>query len=186
MDAGCGGTMDLLLENIRACGVDPESIRYLLITHCHFDHTGGARRLRDELGCEVVMHELDAPFLIRGDAEVTAASWYGADIEPCPVDRLIVGDEGAVMLGERTIRAMHMPGHSPGSMVYLMESGGEQVLFGQDVHGPLHPSLLSDRGDYNASLHHMIDLNADILCEGHYGIYRGRDEVRRFIESFLR
>jgi hypothetical protein len=31
----------------------------------------------------------------------------------------------------------------------------------------------------------MLDLDADILCEGHFGIYRGKNEVRKFIGSFL-
>ncbi len=78
-----------------------------------------------------------------------------------------------------------MPGHSPGSLVYVMESEGLKVLFGQDVHGPIHPSLLSDRRDYIRSLNLMISLQADILCEGHYGIFRGKKEVADFIESFL-
>jgi hypothetical protein len=59
------------------------------------------------------------------------------------------------------------------------------VLFGQDVHGPLHPSLLSNRRDYLQSLALMLDLNADILCEGHFGVINGRDAVRRFIRSYL-
>jgi glyoxylase-like metal-dependent hydrolase (beta-lactamase superfamily II) len=78
-----------------------------------------------------------------------------------------------------------VPGHSPGSLVYLMESEGLKVLFGQDVHGPIHPSLLSNRGDYVRSLNLMISFQADVLCEGHYGIFRGKTEVADFIESFL-
>ena len=60
IDAGCGRANDTLVRNIEAAGVKPEAIELLLITHCHFDHTGGARWLRDRLGCTVVMHELDA------------------------------------------------------------------------------------------------------------------------------
>jgi len=59
------------------------------------------------------------------------------------------------------------------------------VLFGQDVHGPLDPTLLSDREDYRNSLNFMLDLKADILCEGHFGIYRGKEKVQEFIGSFL-
>jgi glyoxylase-like metal-dependent hydrolase (beta-lactamase superfamily II) len=60
-----------------------------------------------------------------------------------------------------------------------------RVLFGQDVHGPLDPSFLSNRDDYIRSLNFMLDLNADILCEGHYGIYRGKDRIEKFIRSYL-
>jgi glyoxylase-like metal-dependent hydrolase (beta-lactamase superfamily II) len=66
IDAGCGRATNRLLENIAAAGTDPKDVEYLLITHCHFDHTGGARSLCDRLGCAVVMHALDARFLEAG------------------------------------------------------------------------------------------------------------------------
>ena len=68
---------------------------------------------------------------------------------------------------------------------YLVKFGPIKVLFGQNVHGPLDPSLLSIHDDYRNSLKFMLGLDADILCEGHFGIYRGKNEVRKFIGSFL-
>ena len=61
----------------------------------------------------------------------------------------------------------------------------QKILFGQDVHGPLDASFLSNRKDYIHSLKFMMGLNADILCEGHFGIYKGRDNINQFIQSFL-
>ena len=78
-----------------------------------------------------------------------------------------------------------MPGHSPGSMVYLVESEAKKILFGQDVHGPLDPLIKSDKAAYKNSLRRLLTLEADILCEGHYGIIEGRQEVSDFISSFL-
>ena len=95
------------------------------------------------------------------------------------------GERNEIDVGGKKIQAIHAPGHSPGSVVYLLESEGLRVLFGQDVHGPLHDSLLSSRDDYVRSLNLLISLEADVLCEGHYGIYRGKEEVAEFIESFL-
>lgn len=186
IDAGCGRATNRLLENIAAAETDPKDVEYLLITHCHFDHTGGARSLRDGLGCAVVMHALDARFLEVGDNEVTAATWYGARLQPCSVDRRLTGEDENISLGERTIRAVHIPGHSPGSVAYLTSSSGLKILFAQDVHGPLHPSLLSNAEDYLASLQRLIDLDADVLCEGHYGIYKGKENIARFVRSFMR
>ncbi len=67
-----------------------------------------------------------------------------------------------------------------------MFSQGLKVVFAQDVHGPLHPSLLSSREDYLDSLQRLLDLDADILCEGHFGIFRGKEAVRDFIRQFMR
>lgn len=185
VDAGCGRSTKEVLANVRSHGVALDQIKYLLLTHCHFDHTGGAQALRDLTGCEIVAHELDAQFLEDGDEEVTAASWYGESLEPLSVDIKLKGTRNEVKLAGRVIEAIHTPGHSPGSMVYFVESAGQRVLFGQDVHGPLHPSLLSNREDYLRSLDFLLSQDADILCEGHYGIFRSRKEVTKFIRQFI-
>ena len=185
VDAGCGLATERLLANIRKCGVDPQRILYLLITHCHYDHTGGAAELKERIGLNIVAHELDAPFLETGDNAVTAANWYGAKLEPFFVDKKLSGSRGEIVLGGRKIEAFHVPGHSPGSVVYLTESDGLKVLFAQDVHGPIHPSLLSNSEDYHRSLKRLLSIGADILCEGHYGVYRGKTEVAKFIRQFM-
>lgn len=186
VDSGCGNADDRLIENIKKSGTDPLKIKYLLITHCHFDHTGGACELKRRLGFEIIAHELDAKYLESGDNRVTAASWYGACLSPFHVDRKLAGSREGILLGGRKIEAIHIPGHSPGSVVYLTESEGRKVLFAQDVHGPLDPSFLSNRQDYMKSLELLLDIDADILCEGHFGVYRGKDEVSEFIRQFLK
>lgn len=185
VDAGCGRSEDRLLKNIRSCGIDLNEIEYLLITHCHFDHTGGAKTLKDRLQCKIVAHELDAQFIEQGDDAVTAASWYGSSIQPFIIDRKLSGAQENIHLGGRVIRAIHTPGHSPGSVVYEVESDGFKVLFAQDVHGPLDPSFLSDREDYLRSLKLLLSLEVDILCEGHFGVYKGKKDVEQFIRSYL-
>jgi glyoxylase-like metal-dependent hydrolase (beta-lactamase superfamily II) len=185
VDAGGGDSQEQLLTNIKACGVKLEQIEYLLITHCHYDHTGGVKALRDLVPVQTVAHELEAPFLEQGDNVVTAAKWYGARIQPFRVDQKISGSQEDILLGGRVIQAIHTPGHSPGSMVYLTESEEKKVLFAQDVHGPLHPDLRSNNQDYQSSLQVLLALGADILCEGHYGVYQGKKAVADFIRRFV-
>ena len=185
VDAGCGGSVERVLANVRALPAPPDGVDYILLTHCHFDHTGGANALREATGARTVAHELDARYLEDGDSEVTAASWYGRRMTAFPVDEKWSGSEREFPLGSGVVHAIHTPGHSPGSAVYWVESEGLKALFGQDVHGPLHPSLLSERSDYIESLRLLLELEADVLCEGHYGVIRGREEVRRFIRRFI-
>ena len=185
VDAGCGHANEKLLENIRSCGVEPEDIVYLLLTHCHYDHAGGGALLKGATKCRIVAHDLDACFVESGDNAATAASWYNESITPVIVDRRLTLTREHIVLGDRVIEALHIPGHSPGSVAYLTESQGLRVLFGQDVHGPLARSLLSNENHYFQSLELLASLEADILCEGHYGVYMGREEVARFIRSFL-
>jgi len=185
IDSGCGDEHELLVENISEVLPTGVGIEYLFLTHCHYDHTGGAQKIRDQYGCKIVAHELDSVFLEAGDSKVTAAAWYEARMMPLAIDYKISDKTETFQVGNGQVTAHHCPGHSPGSVVYLVEFGPARVLFGQDVHGPLDASFLSNPDDYRCSLSFMLGLNADILCEGHFGIYRGKDKVKKFIGSFL-
>jgi glyoxylase-like metal-dependent hydrolase (beta-lactamase superfamily II) len=185
IDSGCGHATDLLLANIESTGTPLDAIRQLLLTHCHFDHTGGAATLRRRLNCPVIAHLLDSPAIETGDPVVSAANWYGDHLSPCIVDWKLDQPREIVRVGARMIEAIHIPGHSPGSVAYLFTLGGQRILFGQDVHGPLHPDLQSNAKDYQASLRRLLELDADILCEGHYGVFRGKTDVTDFIERFI-
>lgn len=186
VDAGCGRGHARLTKHIAECLEPDDKLEYLLLTHCHFDHTGGAEAVRKEFGCRIVAHELDAVYLESGNNEVTAASWYGSRLKPLPVDVKLQGEESNLAIGDGTVTALHWPGHSPGSVVFTAQMGDLLVLFGQDVHGPIHPALLSDARQYQASLTKLAALNADLLLEGHFGVFETKEEVRQFIESFLR
>ncbi len=186
VDAGCGQGHARLRKNIAECLPRDVQLEYLLLTHCHFDHTGGAEAVRNEFGCRIVAHELDAVYLESGDSEVTAASWYGSRFKPLTIDLKLQGEESTLAVGSGTVTAIHWPGHSPGSMVYTTHIDDELILFGQDVHGPIDPALLSDEKQYQASLAKLLALDADLLLEGHFGIFRTKEKVREFIQSFMK
>ncbi len=185
IDAGCGNAQVELFDNISEVLPPEVEIEYLLLTHCHYDHTGGAEAARSRYGCRIAVHELDAAYLESGDSTVTAANWYGARMNPLKIDHKIKDKVETFQVGNGKLTAYHCPGHSPGSVVYFTQVDSNRVLFGQDVHGPLEASFLSNREDYIHSLKFMLGLNADVLCEGHFGIYRDKERVRRFIHSYL-
>jgi len=60
------------------------------------------------------------------------------------------------------------------------------VLFGEDVHGPVLPSCGSDVGRWRKSMEKLLALEADILCEGHFGIFQTKEQVRKYIQGYLR
>jgi glyoxylase-like metal-dependent hydrolase (beta-lactamase superfamily II) len=186
IDAGCGDGHHAVLNNINACLPESVDVDTLFLTHCHYDHTGGAARLQQDLGCRIAAHELDAVFLENGDSEVTAASWYGAAMQPLTVDLKLKERKTTIAIGDGEVTAIHWPGHSPGSIVLTTCIEDKLVLFGQDVHGPIHPALLSDELAYQDSLQMLLNLQADLLLEGHFGIFQGKGEVREFIQSFIR
>jgi glyoxylase-like metal-dependent hydrolase (beta-lactamase superfamily II) len=58
-----------------------------------------------------------------------------------------------------------------------VERGAQRILFGQDVHGSFNVDFGLDIMQWRESMEKLLDLKADILCEGHFGIYSPRDRV---------
>lgn len=185
IDCGCGPGWPRIRDNLRSAGLDPVGLHTLLLTHAHVDHIGAAAAVRAESGCRVVAHALDAPAVRSGDPVRTAANWYGIDLPGVPVDHAIDGDEAVLRFAKRDLRIVHTPGHTPGSVVAIVETDAGRVLFGQDIHGPFDLVFGSDVAAWRRSMEKLLALECDILCEGHFGVFRGKAEVRRFIERHL-
>jgi glyoxylase-like metal-dependent hydrolase (beta-lactamase superfamily II) len=90
-------------------------------------------------------------------------------------------------VGGLELTVLHTPGHTPGSVCAYMdlEAEGKRVLFAQDAHGPFDDAWGSDREMWRRSVEALLDLEADVLCEGHYGIYKSASSVRGYLEGLL-
>ena len=98
----------------------------ILNTHGHVDHVGANRDMKDEYAVPLYLHPADAPLLAGG--EISELSLLLGARESPPTDSLLVdGDEIAV--GRGSVRVMHTPGHTPGSVGFL----GDGVLFSGDT-----------------------------------------------------
>ncbi len=182
IDAGAGEGYEPILDNIRAVGLAPERLEAVIATHAHIDHIGALSRLRRDFGLRVVAHELDRRAIETGAG--CGAGYYGVPYEPCPVDVVVRESEEELACGRLRLKMLHIPGHTPGSIAVYFD-GKKRVLFGQDVHGPYFlPG--SDTAQARSSLRRLADLEADILCEGHFGVYQPKAEVRRYIEGHWR
>lgn len=185
IDTGCGPSFELILTNIKTLGFDPGDIDSVLLTHCHIDHVGGAHKFQDECGASIIAHEKDAPPLEDGDSFLTAAFLYGVELDPVNIDRILSENNESVAVGDLYLKTVYTPGHTPGSICAFVDINGTRVLFGQDIHGPFHPDFKSNIEDWRRSMEKVLALEADILCEGHFGIYRPAEAVRHYIESCL-
>ncbi|RJP26688.1 MAG: MBL fold metallo-hydrolase [Actinobacteria bacterium] len=186
IDAGAGADPRKLLRNLEELGYSPGDIKLIVLTHCHIDHVGGAAFLVEKYGLPLAIHALDASPIEDGDTRRTAANWYGMDFAPTRVKFHLEGESGDIEGGASPIRWIHTPGHTPGSISLLIDNGMLKVLFGQDIHGPFYASFGSDIDAWSESMRKLLELEADILCEGHFGIIRPASEVRAYIEGYLR
>jgi glyoxylase-like metal-dependent hydrolase (beta-lactamase superfamily II) len=183
IDSGAGMSFDKLISNIKQLGFDPKKLKSILVTHSHIDHIGSLHRFRKEFGVQIIAHELDAD-AIEGRGGV-AAEAYRVTYIPCDVDLRIKGAEETLKLGNYELNVIHIPGHTPGSIAAYVDIDKQRVLFGQDIHGPYYPEWGADPSLARLSLQKLIDLQADILCEGHFGIYQPASEVKRYIQQYV-
>jgi glyoxylase-like metal-dependent hydrolase (beta-lactamase superfamily II) len=186
IDAGAGRSSRILEKNIKDEGLDPKAITTLILTHCHIDHIGSAPYFRDSFGCRLLIHELDAEAVETGDPIRTAANWYETAFPPTRIDRRLEGDHEILPFGKEELHCLHTPGHTPGSIVVYLDRDGERILFGQDIHGPFMSSFGSNIGQWKESMNRLLALRADILCEGHFGIFRPAERVEQYIKRYLR
>lgn len=185
IDAGAGNSSSQIVRNIEMLGFEPADVSTLILTHCHIDHIGSARFFHKQYGTQIMIHELDAGALEKGDSLKTAANWYGTTFPPMNVDRKLRGAEEMLTFGGEALHCLHTPGHTPGSIAVYLDRAGKRVLFGQDIHGPFHKAFGSDINAWKKSMRKLLDLDADILCEGHFGIFQPKDRVRAYIERYL-
>ena len=125
-DSLYGDLTGLAIESIRELGFDPDDIRYVIVSHAHRDHIGGARRLQEEFGSVVMMTEADWSI---------AAEPANPEDYPKPIRHLSASDGSTLNLGRTRLRFFQTPGETPGVLstrftVYDNGYPHEAFLFG--------------------------------------------------------
>ena len=181
----CGMSLKLIM-NISKIGLNPKEIYHCIITHFHIDHIAACSDLKHfNKSLKFYAHELDADAIEEsGHDRETAAAWYGVSYKPIKLQRRITGNKTVLKFGFFEFQCIHTPGHTPGSLSILLEIDNTKILFGQDLHGPIIPGI-SNYDDYQNSLKMLLELEADILCEGHFGIYQPAAEVKGYIKRYI-
>jgi metallo-beta-lactamase class B len=185
VDSGAGPSVDRIFANIRGTGNDPKDLKALILTHGHADHIGGACEMHERTGCRIIAHKDDADAIEGRNAAKTAASWYGLELAPVTIDDMVREGFEVRRFAGAELLLLHTPGHTPGSIAAYLDRDSKRVLFGQDIHGPFDPVFGSDLNEWRRSMERLLELEADILCEGHYGVYEGKDRVRGYIQRYL-
>jgi len=123
---------DLTIANVEKCGRRKEDIRWVLNTHCHIDHAMADKKFH-ELGAQIILHEADADAVEKGTQLTAFYLVKGLTAFPrSPVARRL-SDGEELEIGSQKIRVIHTPGHTPGSVCFLLDVDGKNLLFSGDT-----------------------------------------------------
>ncbi len=194
VDAGTPGDWAFFARSLTELGGKLDDLDAVLLTHAHSDHTGFAERARKEAGAGVWIHRADEQAARTGkagknDGKITSylfkAAFYRTSFSLLRrgAGRMIpIAEVSAFADGEQIDvpgrpRAVHAPGHTPGSAAILLE--GRRALLTGDVMatqnpltGRLGPQIMpsglnTDTGQALASLDALRGIDADLLLPGH-------------------
>lgn len=142
-----------------------EKNRLILLTHSHFDHSGAAEKLRNNTGVKIAIGEKENEFL--SNPSINLSSLFGMPQNPFSAD-ILLKDEEIISVGDIDIKVIHTPGHTSGSVSYLIKNvlfSGD-TLFNCSIGRTDFPT--GDFGVLSASVKKLYMLDEDItVLSGH-------------------
>jgi metallo-beta-lactamase class B len=104
--------VDHVVDSIRTVGFDPKNIRYILLSHGHLDHFGGAAKIQQLSGARVATLEEDWQLI---EAAARTPGRGGGAPPAAPKRDMVLRDGQVITLGNTSIKVSHLPGHTAGS-----------------------------------------------------------------------
>lgn len=143
-------------------------LKYILLTHGHFDHIIGVKSVKEKYGAQVVISKEDKPML--NSSKLSLAVFCNAPQNNVDAD-IIVKDGDEITLGEIKIKVMATPGHTSGSVCYIAENcifSGDTLFY-----------CSCGRTDFPSGSHEqmMSSLQKLKALDGDYKVYTGHNNL---------
>ncbi|WP_269789804.1 MBL fold metallo-hydrolase [Stenotrophomonas sp. Iso1] len=197
VDCGTSHSLPNLLACVQRAGLQPADVDWLIVTHVHLDHAGGAGALMQHLpNARLVVHPRGAQHMIDptrliagatavyGEAEIARS--YG-QIVPVPAERVVVADDGhCVLLAGRELLCIDTPGHARHH--FCVWDQASRSWFTGDTFGLSYRELDGDAGAFiiptsspvqfepealHASIDRLMARNPQAMYLTHYGRVEG-------------
>lgn len=143
-------------------------LKFILLTHGHFDHIIGVKSVKEKYGAQVVISKEDEPML--NSSKLSLAVFCNAPQNNVDAD-IIVKDGDEITLGEIKIKVMATPGHTSGSVCYIAENcifSGDTLFY-----------CSCGRTDFPSGSHEqmMSSLQKLKALDGDYKVYTGHNNL---------
>ncbi|WP_050608196.1 MBL fold metallo-hydrolase [Clostridium niameyense] len=167
------GDAQLIINDMKKLNLNPHEIKYIIITHGHRDHYGGAQFIKDNYKAKIIMSETDYNFM---NASNSRENRYKSP--SCSVD-IIIKDGEKIQLGHTTVTIVETPGHTPGcvSLIFPVKQHGK--IYNVAQWGGLGiPNNLEEKIKYRKSIDYFekhtqeqkvsVEITAHLFCENGY------------------
>ena len=184
-DCGRENSYQTIVENLRYWGMDENSVTHVFVTHGHDDH-GGSASLFQKHGSKIIVGREDAYMMEQGNFG-KESPFLNHVMPSCSPDVFLEGDQ-EIKIGNVTVRAYHMSGHTDGSYIYLAETAEGSYLFTGDMFvcdgEEGNEALIWWKGDLTYSGEKLqksiarlwaMDLKPDVVAGGHGNPRIGKD-----------
>jgi glyoxylase-like metal-dependent hydrolase (beta-lactamase superfamily II) len=199
VDTGAALSVPHVLAALEARGVAREGVGFVVVTHVHLDHAGGAGALLRHLPrAKLVAHPRGARYMVDPSKLVAgAAEVYGGieplarafgEIVPAPADRVVEAPDGFTLdLGGRPLRFLDAPGHARHH--FVVHDPSTRGFFTGDAFGLSYPEIDGLAGPFlfptttpvqldppalHASIDRMLAERPERMYLTHYGMIEGR------------
>lgn len=165
---------DRITPGLRKLGLDPATIRYVVVTHGHWDHYGGAPWFQKTFGARVVLSEPDWKLMEAAPPiSLERAAPGSQETAPIPSRDMVAVDGQKLTLGDATVTLLVTPGHTPGTISALIpvrDGGRERImsLMGGTAFPPIRAGNMRTGGllAFDASVQRLGLLSARAGADG--------------------
>ncbi|WP_181691093.1 MBL fold metallo-hydrolase [Natronomonas sp. LN261] len=198
IDTGLGTNYEHILDALETVGIGRDELAYVVPTHVHLDHAGGAGTLAEETGARVLVHEAGVEHLVDPTrlwagtkAAVGDRIRFYTEPEPIPEDRIEAIEGGETIdLGDRSLDVYHAPGHAFHQTVF--HDADARAVFAADAAGIYVPELDRvvetspppgfDLEEVVADARMIEALNPETICYGHFGPVPAEGRIEEYVE----
>lgn len=180
IDPGYPQSLYLVINNICELGFKIKDIKYIVITHGHYDHLGGVRALKELTGAKTFIGKEDVTYA-NGTEDLTWAKELGTVYHEAFEPDVLLSHNDTIELGNTKILCKDAPGHTPGTKAFFFDVTDGKTTYRAAMHGGVGMNSMlkkfldryglstQTREMFVPAIRSFIDEKVDILLGNHVG-----------------